>query len=500
MLVAEVALATVTSSTRTVTHEPETPTTVFAITYKFLASDWIKVTKINEATQAETTLVQGSEYSVSLPTLNTNGSITTTSSIGAGFKVRIERIVPFTQTTSFRTQSSYSPILHENAFDKLTMIAQDLRAVAGSDGTSAVNTHVGLSDPHTQYALLAGRSGGQHFIGGTASGNNLQLSSTSHGTKGKVILGGNGSELVVDDVNNRVGIGTSTPSFMLDVAGHSQIAGMLLNGGNFSNDNDGDTLSLWGGTISGTNPALIWIRGPTHATEARKIFIQSNYVQWLGASSSSWNFDMDMLNGVFTGNSGTVLQFNTLRGSSSSGGDLLLTSTSDATKGNINIGASSTFDEVNTRLGIGTTSPSVALQVHGEVTGRQKSIAGGASYTVTAPNDCDAVVMTATNNAIITLPDAAAANDRCRITVINTAADGAALISVQPHSSDGIYGSCVGVTGAGAATVVQFSGTNNKAVNNTLATQNKGDYWIGVSDGTGGWYTIGCVGEWASTP
>jgi hypothetical protein len=45
----------------------------------------------------------------------------------------------------------------------------------------------GLSDDdHLQYALLAGRAGGQSLIGGTAASNNLDLESTSNGTKGFV--------------------------------------------------------------------------------------------------------------------------------------------------------------------------------------------------------------------------------------------------------------------------------------------------------------------------
>jgi hypothetical protein len=43
-------------------------------------------------------------------------------------------------------------------------------------------------DDHTQYALLAGRSTGQEFIGGTGSGENLTLDSTVHATKGKILL------------------------------------------------------------------------------------------------------------------------------------------------------------------------------------------------------------------------------------------------------------------------------------------------------------------------
>lgn len=41
-------------------------------------------------------------------------------------------------------------------------------------------------DDHTQYLLLAGRSGGQAIIGGTLAGNNLSLESTSNASKGVV--------------------------------------------------------------------------------------------------------------------------------------------------------------------------------------------------------------------------------------------------------------------------------------------------------------------------
>jgi hypothetical protein len=48
-------------------------------------------------------------------------------------------------------------------------------------------TIAGLADDdHTQYALLAGRAGGQSLVGGTAASNDLTLESTSNGTKGLV--------------------------------------------------------------------------------------------------------------------------------------------------------------------------------------------------------------------------------------------------------------------------------------------------------------------------
>lgn len=71
----------------------------------------------------------------------------------------------------------------------------------------------GLSDDdHAQYALLAGRATGQVLYGGTASGDDLTLESTSNATKGDVLLQPNGGN---------VGIGTTSPGYALDIAAAS---------------------------------------------------------------------------------------------------------------------------------------------------------------------------------------------------------------------------------------------------------------------------------------
>jgi len=54
-------------------------------------------------------------------------------------------------------------------------------------GTSMTSSSL-LDDDHTQYMLLNGRAGGQTLIGGTASGNNITIKTTSHTTKGKYIF------------------------------------------------------------------------------------------------------------------------------------------------------------------------------------------------------------------------------------------------------------------------------------------------------------------------
>ena len=68
-------------------------------------------------------------------------------------------------------------------------------------------------DDHTQYVLLAGRSGGQTVYGGTASGDDLYVYSTSNATKGDIVLASGGG---------RVGVGQLPDAGVLQVyAGNS---------------------------------------------------------------------------------------------------------------------------------------------------------------------------------------------------------------------------------------------------------------------------------------
>lgn len=79
--------------------------------------------------------------------------------------------------------------------------------------------------------LATGVAGGQSVIGGTAASNNLTLSSTSHATKGKILFGTS----AYDEVNNRLGIGTSSPTAQVHLKGVPDIAnGLLVESPNFT--------------------------------------------------------------------------------------------------------------------------------------------------------------------------------------------------------------------------------------------------------------------------
>lgn len=92
-----------------------------------------------------------------------------------------------------------------------TLTGQSLTASvlpAGVDHNSLANLTTG--DPHTQYALLVGRSGGQSLSGGTAANDDLTLQGTTNSTRTT-------SYVNIQPNGGNVGIGTSTPTSILQV-------------------------------------------------------------------------------------------------------------------------------------------------------------------------------------------------------------------------------------------------------------------------------------------
>lgn len=236
------ALATVPDSTRSTTYTPSSPTTQFNVTFPFAAAADLRVQKIQISPPVTTALVLGTHYSVRRTSgiSGVYGVVTLNTAVGSGYQVVVYRATAVTQQVPLTTQGAFKPATHEAALDKLTMIAQDslAGAISGGDAAAAVATHEAASDPHTGYLKLAGRSGGQVASGGTASGEGLTLHSTAHATKGKIYLG---SGSAFDDVNERLGINTTSPAYNLHLA-----AGNAYVGGDAT-----VTGTLWGTNVSG---------------------------------------------------------------------------------------------------------------------------------------------------------------------------------------------------------------------------------------------------------
>ena len=126
--------------------------------------------------------------------------------------------------------------------------------------------------------LITGKSGGQTIFGGTASGENLTLSSTTNATKGKIIFG---SSSAYDGSLMFLGLGTTSPGAGLHVAINGAISqpGILGNG--------------------------TWITGGSTTTNKPYLLIEP-----AGTTSSTWNTAGTGLGvNALTGFTGNIVDF-----------------------------------------------------------------------------------------------------------------------------------------------------------------------------------------------
>lgn len=151
----------------------------------------------------------------------------------------------------------------------------------GGGGVTDHGALTGLSDDdHTQYLLLAGRSGGQVATGGTGSGDDMTIRSTTNATKGDVIMqdqGGNvilgGGELPAElRFQEGAGGGSNYTAFKAPTALSTDITYTLPNAAPTSS---GQVLA---GTTGGT---LSWVDN----TQAPSVIRPSQ----LTAKTDNWN-------------------------------------------------------------------------------------------------------------------------------------------------------------------------------------------------------------------
>lgn len=447
LLVPVAASGTVNNSTRSVSYTGDGGST-FTVPFQFdLATDLV-VTKTLIATDTPTTLVQGADYTVRLPVGSVNGSITTQVPVESTHTIRIDRNTKLTQPRQFRRQGFYRAADHEAAFDRLTMMVQEATLEAGSSGDTAVAAHVGELDPHVQYFLLAGRTAGQVGYGSTSSQGTLTLHSTSHLSKGKILLG---SGSAFDDAQERLGLGTTSPAYTLDLDDGNLKFGShwvlddtgiwALNTAQRFEIGTGDTGSL--GTASG--PAGIMLYGPDHVGLARRFHTFADQYVFFDESGTTM---MSLTDSALTVASADVsLTSGKLIAPDVDGNGSAINVSSGASEtGTVTIGGTITVDESNDRVGIGDATPSYPLDVNGnarftgQVAERRRVVSLTASASLDLSTDCNALVtVDPASNTIVTIPTAGASHTGCEITII--AIDGGNDVTVA-FTSGSISGWC----------------------------------------------------------
>lgn len=136
-------------------------TTAFSTGWYFLSETEVKVTlTLSGGSPVIQTL--GVHYTVAVPTpgSGSSGTVTMLVAPAVASALRIERDVPLTQVTSFRTQGSFTPAIHEDAMDEIVFQTQELdRRVGDLESAGAPGSVVagnGLSFTSTTLNVGAG--------------------------------------------------------------------------------------------------------------------------------------------------------------------------------------------------------------------------------------------------------------------------------------------------------------------------------------------------------
>ena len=105
-------------------------TTVFPYTFRILNSNNLTVTRI-DLLEVETVLTLGTDYTVSGAGSYNGGSVVLTQALPSGYSLVIERDLAAVQETDLRNQGTFFAEVHEDVFDYLTMLVQQVTSWLG---------------------------------------------------------------------------------------------------------------------------------------------------------------------------------------------------------------------------------------------------------------------------------------------------------------------------------------------------------------------------------
>lgn len=105
-------------------------TTVFPYAFRILNSSNLTVTRIN-LLEVETVLTLGTDYTVTGAGTYNGGAVTLPQPLPAGYSLVIERDLAAVQETDLRNQGTFFAEVHEDVFDYLTMLVQQVTSWLG---------------------------------------------------------------------------------------------------------------------------------------------------------------------------------------------------------------------------------------------------------------------------------------------------------------------------------------------------------------------------------
>lgn len=117
---------TVASTSNRVDYTGNGSTTVFSFSFRIFEAADLVVTKA-DTNGVETTLVLNTDYTVTGAGSYTGGNVTLSTALTNGHALTIQRVLDITQETDLRNQGQFFAETHEDVFDRMVMIGQQLQ-------------------------------------------------------------------------------------------------------------------------------------------------------------------------------------------------------------------------------------------------------------------------------------------------------------------------------------------------------------------------------------
>jgi len=193
---------TVQTNTNVASFNGNGVTQIFPIAFKFNNDTDLVVLLIDDATGAATQLTLNSNYTVSGEGDEEGGLINVVVAPAVGQRLKVTRIVDILQLMDLRNQGKFFPEVHEDAFDLLTMIAQQ------HESSLKLAIRAAESDPEPSPLPPAANRANQLMgfdangnpvavapVSGSASELAVELSNSADPSKGASKVGLNGASL-----------------------------------------------------------------------------------------------------------------------------------------------------------------------------------------------------------------------------------------------------------------------------------------------------------------
>lgn len=139
---------------------------------------------------------------------NNSGNLVAVAGSLSGSILQHSATGPAWSSAAFPTSTTANQLLYSSANNVVSGLTTANSSILTTNGSGVPSWSAISGDVFTQYALLAGRSGGQTINGGTEASNNLTLDSTAHATKGNILMATSGGY---------VGIGNTSPQVPLHI-------------------------------------------------------------------------------------------------------------------------------------------------------------------------------------------------------------------------------------------------------------------------------------------